>query len=493
MKNITPKNIFFKSKKNNKPQLKIHNNSKNIKFINCQKWSITTKNNIFNYLSFLLIIFLFSCSSDKKYDKSKAIAVLNQDNRLIVDNNLDKIPINLPTPRNNVSWIGSSSLVNQNIENIAKNYSSKEIGWFFKKNDIHIKRTWYKNMFYIEDFAKSFVYSPVIINDKIFVLDSSGDLTSFLLTTKKTIWHKRVFNKLWLKNYKVAHLGACNNKLFAVAGVNQIKAINQDNGKILWEKDLSVIFNSTPICDGESVFITSSDNKTFALSATDGEIKWIHYGIPKSLAIFGNAQVVISQDLAIASYSSGEIYAINKKSGEELWSSELNSNQNFNSNFFLSDVDATPLVKDGVVYAIGNGGLMRAIVAKNGDEKWNLPIASVVDFWLAGDFLYVINNDNQLFAVYKKTGTIKWQVQLEKYRNPKKISSRHNYIGVVMAGNKLLVARQDGEMLIISPFDGKIEKNYSLNKRILHAPIVIGNKIYFYGMSRFKTKLIELE
>jgi len=100
MKNITPKNIFFKSKKNNKPQLKIHNNSKNIKFINCQKWSITTKNNIFNYLSFLLIIFLFSCSSDKKYDKSKAIAVLNQDNRLIVDNNLDKIPINLPTPRN---------------------------------------------------------------------------------------------------------------------------------------------------------------------------------------------------------------------------------------------------------------------------------------------------------------------------------------------------------------------------------------------------------
>ncbi|NBX52967.1 MAG: hypothetical protein EBT63_04895 [Proteobacteria bacterium] len=493
MKNITPKNIFFKFHNNPKDQLKNHNNNKNIKFINCQKWSTITKNNIFNYLSFLLLVFIFSCSSDKKYDKSKAIAVLNQTNQLVIDNNLDKIPISIPASRNNHSWLGSSSLVNQNIENITKNFNSKETSWYIKNSDINIKRTWYKNIFYIEDFAKSFVYSPIIINDKIFVLDSSGELTAFLLSTKKTIWHKRIFNKLWLKNYKVAHLGACDNKLFAVVGVNQIKAINQDDGKILWEKDLSVIFNSTPICDGESVFITSSDNKTYALNALDGEIKWIHYGIPKSLAIFGNAQVVISEDLAIASYSSGEIYAINKKSGKELWSSELNSNQNYNSNFFLSDVDATPLVKDGVVYAIGNGGLMKAIMAKNGDEKWNLPITSVVDFWLAGDFLYVINNDNQLFAVYKKTGTIKWQVQLEKFRNPKKISSKHNYIAVVMAGNKLLVARQDGEMLIISPFDGKVEKNYSLNKRILHAPIVIDNKIYFYGMSRFKTKLIELE
>jgi DNA-directed RNA polymerase specialized sigma24 family protein len=64
------------------------------------------------------------------------------------------------------------------------------------------------------------------------------------------------FEKLWLKNYKVAHLGACDNKLFAVAGVNQIKALSQDNCEILWQKDLSVIFNSTPICDGESFYIS---------------------------------------------------------------------------------------------------------------------------------------------------------------------------------------------------------------------------------------------
>ena len=62
-----------------------------------------------------------------------------------------------------------------------------------------------------------------------------------------------------------------------------------------------------------------------------------------------------------------------------------------------------------------------------------------------------------------------------------------------MAGSKLLILRSDGEIFITSPFDGSIEKNYSLNKKILHLPIIIDNKIYFYGMSRFKTKLIEIE
>jgi outer membrane protein assembly factor BamB len=313
------------------------------------------------------------------------------------------------------------------------------------------------------------------------------------LEDKKELWHKRVFNKLWLKNYKVAHIGACNDKLFAVAGVNQVRAVNQINGDILWHKDSSAVFSSTPICDGNLVYIISNDNKTFALNQESGEIEWIHYGIAKSLSIFGNALPVVVGDILITSYSSGEIYALDKKTGFALWSNDLNSYKSFNSDFFLSDIDATPLIKDNVVYAVSNSGIMKAINLKNGYDLWQKPISSVIDFWLAQDFLYIINNDNQLMAVYKKTGSVKWLVQLPKFKNPKKITSKYNYIGVIMAGDKLIIAREDGAIMVASPFDGKIEKTFFLNKKVLHVPIIIENKIYFYGMNRIKTKLIELE
>ena len=175
------------------------------------------------------------------------------------------------------------------------------------------------------------------------------------------------------------------------------------------------------------------------------------------------------------------------------WSQDLNLNQIFNSDFFLNDIDATPLIKDAVVYAIGNGGLMKAISLKTGEDIWKKSIASVVDFWLARDFLFVINSENKLLAIYKKTGGIKWMVQLPAFKNPKKIATKFNYIGIIMAGDKLIASREDGELFIISPFDGKIEKTFSLNKKVLHVPIIIENKMYFYGMNRYKTKLIELE
>ena len=237
-------------------------------------------------LVILLLLFSTNCNSEKKYDKTKALPALDVVSDVKIDESLKNIEIKLPKSQINQIWLGSASKTNQEIENISKKISFEESGWFFnKKNEINLRRVWYKNIFYYEDFAKSFVYSPIITNQKIFNIDSSGDVTAFDLKSKNLLWHKRVFEKLWLKNYKVAHLGACDNKLFAVAGVNQIKALSQDNGEILWQKDLSVIFNSTPICDGESVYISSSDNKTFALNVDNGEIKWIHYGIAKSLAI----------------------------------------------------------------------------------------------------------------------------------------------------------------------------------------------------------------
>lgn len=442
---------------------------------------------ILNYKLLLILLFFVNCSSDYKYDKSKAISAINLNDELNVDNGLKDINITLSHKKNNQIWLGSLSHLNQQIDNFDKKID------ILKKNKINLKNNWLNNIFYVGDYSKSFIYAPIITNNKIFTMDNSAEMTAYDLNSKKQIWKNQIFEKSWLKNYKVAHIGACNNILFAVAGINQIKAIHQDDGKILWTKELSVVFNSAPICDGDLVYIISNDNKTFALDAKTGVISWIHYASPKSLAILGNPQVALYKNYAILSYSSGEICAVNKKNGEEIWQNNLNLSKNFNSNSYLNDIDATPVIRNDIVYAIGNGGLMKAMSLKNGNDIWTKSIASVVDFWVAGDFIFVINNDNKLMAIYKKTGTIKWIKPLPAYRNPNNLATKYNYISIIMIDDKLMINRDDGELFFVSPFDGEIIAKYDLNYKILHAPAVINNKIYFYGMNRFKIKLIELE
>lgn len=261
----------------------------------------------------------------------------------------------------------------------------------------------------------------------------------------------------------------------------------------MWSKEISSIPVSTPVSDGNLVYVTTNDNKIYALNAKDGELQWVVSAILRNTAILGAADPVIYKDFVVASFSSGEIYAIKKKNGELVWSQDLNLSRANSSDFYLNDVDATPIIENNTVYSIGNGGLMMALNIKDGNYLWRKEIAGIIDFWAAGDFLFVIENSNRLLAVSKKTGGIKWVSQLPNFKTEKKPQTKFIYNGVVMVGDKLVISRVDGALLLASPFDGKIEKTFEIGKRIYHAPVVVNGKIYFHNMGRYVVDVVEIE
>lgn len=443
---------------------------------------------------FCTIFFLFACDKDQEYDKAKAISAFVAIDPIKVDPELEKVEIKLPKQKNNNFWSGSAGAQNQLVENIAKNFTLKTRGFFGKKSsEISLdesSQTWF---FYSGSNVDHFVFSPIIKDGKIFILDTAGVLVARDLKTEKKIWKSRIFKKSFLKNYKTPKISYADGKIFAIAGVNKIAAASEVDGKLLWSKEISSIPVSTPVSDGKLVYVASNDNKLYALNATSGELEWVQSGIIRPTAILGAADPVIYKDFLITSYSSGEIYAVNKKTGEPLWSQDLNINKATNSDFYLNDVDATPYVQNDVIYSIGNGGLMMAMKVTDGNYLWKKEIAGIVDFWGAGEFLFVVNNDDKLLAVSKKTGGIKWISQLPNFVKEKKPQTKIIYSGVVMAGDKLLITRFDGMLLIVSPLDGKIEKTFSIGKKISHSPAVVDGKIYLHAIGKYLIDLIEIQ
>lgn len=440
----------------------------------------------------LLSIFVFACDKDQEYDKTKAISAFAAIDPIKLDPALEKDEIKLPAQQQNDLWNASGSSQNQRIENFSKNFNLKNKNFFSSTKEISIKKSSQFWSFYLGNSTDHFVFSPIIKDDKVFFLDTAGELFAYDLKAEKKIWRSQILQKKFLKNYRAPKIGYFGGKIFAVAGVNKIAAASEVDGKILWSKDIASIPVSAPVSDGEMVYVSTNDNKLYAFGINDGELQWVQSGIARSTAIFGAADPIIYKDLIITSYSSGEIYAVKKKTGEAIWSQDLNVSKATNSDFYLNDIDATPVVKDDVLYSIGNGGLMMAIKVKDGNYLWKKEIAGITDFWLAKDFLFVINNDNKLLAVSKKTGGIKWISQLPNLRKENKPQTKNIYNGVIMAGDKLLLSSSSGEVSIVSPFDGKIEKTYEIDKKLSHAPIIVNDKFYFYVMGKFTLGLIEI-
>lgn len=444
-------------------------------------------------LGLSILCFLTACDKEKEYDRAKAISAFISVDPIKVDPALEKVAIKIPTQTNNNFWSGSAAAQNQRVENFEKKFLEKEQGWFKKTREISLVNSSITWLFYAGNLSDHFVFSPVIKDNKAYILDTSGAMLAKDLATNKKIWSKRIFERKILKNYKSPKIGSCKNKLIATAGVNKVAAVNEEDGEIIWSKEISSIPVSNPVCDEKFAYITTNDNKLYAFDIESGEINWVQSGINRPTTIFGAADPVIWNEFIIVSYSSGEIYGVKKANGQAVWSQDLNFSKAVNSDFYLNDIDATPVVKDGIVYAIGNGGLMMAIEVKSGNFLWRKRIAGIVDFWAAGEFLFVINNDDKFLAVSKKTGGIKWISQLPDFKKAKKIETKFIYSGVVMAGDKLIISRTDGEVMVASAEDGKIEKTISLDKKLTHSPIVIDGKIYLHTIGKWTIDLIELQ
>src|SRR3546814_11759976 len=82
----------------------------------------------------------------------------------------------------------------------------------------------------------------------------------------------------------------------------------------------------------------------------------------------------------------------------------------------LSDIDASPAIDEGRVFAIGQGGRMAAVELATGQRVWEVNIAGISTPWAAGDWVYVVTSDARLLCLSRGTGKIRWATRSEERR-----------------------------------------------------------------------------
>ncbi|MGL1446970.1 PQQ-binding-like beta-propeller repeat protein, partial [Vibrio parahaemolyticus] len=88
-----------------------------------------------------------------------------------------------------------------------------------------------------------------------------------------------------------------------------------------------------------------------------------------------------------------ELNAFRYENGRTLWQDTLSRSVTSTSVSSLADVDASPVIDDNRVYAIGQGGRMVALELLTGRRVWEENIAGISTPWLAGEWLFVITDD----------------------------------------------------------------------------------------------------
>ena len=393
------------------------------------------------------------------------VAVLVNEVDIAVDPATAALPMELPAAEANADWMQSGGSPSHSIGQVAL-APSVAMAW-----NVSIGEGTGK--------AERLAGGPVVAGGKVFTVDTTSTVRAFSATNGAPVWAKQFGtekgNGASLFGGGVATDGA---RVYATNGLGHVAAFDAATGKLIWSVQPSGPVRGQPTVDGDALYVMSQDNQIFSLKTADGTTNWSAAASLEIAGVFGTSSPASARGTVVAGFSSGELNAYRYENGRQVWQDALSRTAISTGVASLSDIDADPVIDGSYVFALGQGGRMVALDINSGERVWELNIAGISTPWVAGDWLFAVNDRAQLLAVQKTTGKIRWISQLPRWDNQKKQTGPIYYAGPVLAGGRLILANNKGGVYNVDPATGVSRRTTQLKSGVRFQPVIAGGTMF---------------
>ena len=304
--------------------------------------------------------------------------------------------------------------------------------------------------------------SPVVVGNTIYILDNQSNIIAKDLKNGQELWRESLETKA-----QGVGLTATKNSIIVLDENGTVASFNNE-GKLQWKKEFKTPFRNYPVLANNSLYLLSSGNDLWVLETKTGKEKW-HYKTTETQTLLqGMGSPAVSNDVLVVPFSTGEIIGFGATTGTLLWSQDLVGEKVFSALAQLSQMTASPVIENGIVYLVGHNGKTLAVNLKTGESLWQFPRGGQNTPLISGNALFFLDNQNHLLAINKKSGKLCWEADLENIL----------WKGPFLINNKLVLFSEE-KTAIITPSDKKIT---FIEKGIQGSdPIIIDDGIFFLG------------
>ena len=434
--------------------------------------------NFFRIFSFIITIFLASCSfnnpGDFFTDKTKELEkeVLKKNSKLVfaeakkfkkeisglVKGKLTNVTVNS-------NWSETNFGLDNYVPHLEYNdlkqltYKSKKIG---------------KNKFKISNLS----FEPIIYENNIFFYDPSGNVYRYSLDERNILWKFNFYKKRYKDVPINLKLKISNKNIIVSDNLGYLYSLEIDTGNLNWAKNYGVPFRSTIKIRDENIFLLNQNNKFYIINERDGEKKTSFETFPSILK--SELETSMSLDTYMNNLyfitSTGQLYSINYKTRNLNWLLNLSmTNKGQDEKFFFS----SPIIfKDDKIF-LSTSVSTYSINAINGVINWEIPFSTYIRPVITDNFFILTSKDGFILNLDSKTGKVLWSKNL--FKTNKKIKQRKigSITSLLLVSNKILASTSKGFFLFIDYKDGKIINYAKASKAgFFSNPIIVDKKIY---------------
>ncbi|BES71180.1 outer membrane protein assembly factor BamB [Marinobacter nanhaiticus D15-8W] len=308
---------------------------------------------------------------------------------------------------------------------------------------------------------------PALSGGELFAVSADGELASLNPETGEYNWERDLDRQV------IAGVGADSENLYLGTRDGALLALTRDGEGDRWAVELPSEILAPPQSNGSVVVIQTIDGKAMAFDVKTGEKRWQYDGVIPVLSFRGNATPWVGPEVTLVAFASGQVVALLSETGQPLWQYAVGEPAGRTELERLVDVDASPVVRDGVVYVTGYQGHVAAVDLRSGQEIWRRPASSFQAPALDYGNVYISGSNGVITAYNLFNRQELWAQDSLQWRQT---------TGLLPVEGYLLTGDFEGYVHILSQLDGSLQGQKQIDEEGLRVPMMLNDGlIYIYG------------
>jgi outer membrane protein assembly factor BamB len=258
--------------------------------------------------------------------------------------------------------------------------------------------------------AESFVFSPALVGDGVYVASRSGSVARLDAATGQPKWRVALGSRLSVG------VGSDGGLVVVASDEGEVFALDSLDGTVRWRTRVSSEVLAVPKLGEGLVLVRSADSRIFAFGAEDGKRRWVYQRAAASLVVRSPVGLTMGQGSAYAGFSGGKLVAIALRNGVLRWESTVALPKGATELERITDIVGDPVVLGREVCTAAYQGRVACYEVQNGNQIWAREMSTLTGVSFDARYAFVSDDKGAVHALDRSNGRSIWKQDRLAYR-----------------------------------------------------------------------------
>ncbi len=283
---------------------------------------------------------------------------------------------------------------------------------------------------------------PVVRQGILYLADPEGQVLAVDAVNGEVIWRKKIDSEL------SGGPGLVGDLLLLGADEAVLIALDAADGEERWRRRVSSELLSSPAGESGTVVVRTSDGRVLGVNAGNGVTRWSFDRTVPVLTLRGDSSPVVNDSRAFIGFPNGKLVCLALNTGNLLWETVVASPHGRTELERVVDIDADPVLVEGVVYGGSFQGGVAAISESSGVVLWKREISTYAGLDADWREVFVTDAEDHIWSLDATNGATLWQQKALHARQLSAPAIFDDYLVVGdLEGYLHWFAKDDGRML----------------------------------------------